>query len=95
MADITIQVEVVNGQLCHDSDLSELEGRRIVATLTPEMAGKSGSDGDFDLEPPDGMDVEKDLYFAMQTPSISLGKLKVNVTEGKPCIILSEELPDE
>lgn len=92
MSEITIHAEVVNGQLRHESNLSELEGCRVVATLTPEAAGNAG---DFDPDLPEGMDVEKNLHFPMRVPSMSLGKLKVHVTMGKPCIILPEELPDE
>jgi len=50
---------------------------------------------DFDPEPPEWLDVEKDLYFPMTVPSYPLGKVTLVVQRGEPNIILPEELPDE
>jgi hypothetical protein len=65
------------------------------ANGTPDKAGPHEPSADFDPEPPPWMDVENDVYFPMTVPSYSLGKVKLIVEKGKPCIILPEELPDE
>lgn len=105
MTQITIPAQVVNGHLQHERSLPEFEGQRVIATLTvvaedskngaSEKAPPQEPSAEFDPEPPPWLEVEHDLYFPMTVPSISLGKVKVNVEEGKPCIILPEELPDE
>ena len=41
------------------------------------------------------VEVEHDLYFPRTVPSVSMEIRKVVVEEGKPAIILPEELPDE
>ena len=50
---------------------------------------------DVDPEPPEWLDVENDVYFPMTRPEIRLGKKKIRVERGEPCIILPEELPDD
>ncbi len=105
MTQITIPAQVVNGHLQHDANLAELEGQRVMATLkvVPNASanGKNAKtppsepDADFDPEPPPWLVVEKDLYFPMTVPEISLGKVDIRIEEGTPCIILPEELPDE
>ncbi|MCI0681569.1 MAG: hypothetical protein L0Y71_05660 [Gemmataceae bacterium] len=107
MTPMTISAHVVNGHLQHEESLADLEGQRVLATLTvvstmrdngagaqpptPEKA----ADEDFDPEPPTWLDVEKDLYFPVKVPRIPLGKVDIRVREGKPSIILPKELPDE
>lgn len=105
MTQITIPAQVVNGHLQHERSLPEFEGQRVIATLTvvaedskngaSEKAPPQELSADFDPEPPPWLEVEHDLYFPMTAPSISLGIVKIKVEEGKPCIILPEELPDE
>ena len=63
--------------------------------LEPPPTETAVTDEEFDPEPPEWLQVEKDLYFPMTVPTISLGKVSIRVEEGKPCIILPEELPDE
>ena len=103
---ITIPAQVVNGHLQHERSLPEFKGQRVIATLTVVLAedSKNGASekaphresiADFDPEPPPWLEVEHDLYFPMTVPSISLEIMNVKVEEGKPCIILHEELPDE
>jgi hypothetical protein len=105
MTPITIPAQVVNGHLQHDQSLAELEGQRVIATLTVvpkpsangagEKAPPQETSPDFDPESPPWLEVEHDVYFPMTVPSIPLGKVKVKVEEGTPCIILPEELPDD
>ena len=75
-------------------------GRRAVlpthsANGTSEKTVPQEPSDDFDPEPPPWLEVENDVYFPMTVPSYSLGKVKLKVEKGKPCIILPEELPDE
>ena len=105
MTHMTIPAQVVNGHLQHERSLPELEGQRVIATLT--LVGVDSKNGvseksppqeeiaDFDPEPPPWLEVEKDLYFPMTVPEILLGKVKLKIEEGTPCIILPEELPDD
>jgi hypothetical protein len=103
MTQITIPAQVVNGHLQHEQSLPELEGQRVIATLTlvpTESAnGKKPAEtvenAEFDPEPPPWLEVENDVYFPMKRPARRLGKVKVRVVRGKPCIILPEELPDD
>lgn len=64
---------------------------KVPHTPTNEPTGAE----EFDPEPPEWLQVEKDLYFPMTVPEVSLGKVSIRVEEGKPCIILPEELPDD
>ena len=105
MTQITIPAQVVNGHLQHEQSLVEFEGQRVIATLRsvpehsangiPEKAALQEPSADFDPEPPPWLEVENDVYFPMTVPEILLGKVKLKVEAGKPCIILPEELPDE
>jgi hypothetical protein len=107
MREITIPGQIVNGHLQHARSLTELEGQHVIATLTvvptvPANAKEAAApkethpeEAEFDPDPPPWLEIEHDLYFPMTVPSISLGKVKVRVEEGKPCIILPEELPDD
>lgn len=107
MTSITIPAQVVNGHLQHEQNLAELEGQRVIATLTVVSRDNAnghngeikpqdlGGDTDSDPEPPPWLEVEKDLYFPMTVPAIPLGKVNIRVEQGKPSIILPEELPDE
>jgi hypothetical protein len=105
MTQISIPAQVVNGHLQHEQSLPQLEGQRVIATLTlapTESANgkepaerppeKAAADAEFDPEPPPWLEVENDVYFPVTVPSVRLGKVKIRVEEGKPCIILPEEL---
>jgi hypothetical protein len=104
---LTIHAQVVNGHLLPESSLAEIEGQRVVATLTvvPNDAESSEAplaslqrlqdNSDFDPEPPPWLQVEQDLHFPMTVPAISLGQVKIKAEMGKPSIILPAELPDE
>lgn len=108
MTQITISAQVVNGHLQHEKILAELEGQHVLATLTvaptENANGKHATDQPplapdpnvkFDPEPPPWLDVEHDVYFPMTVPVRLLGRVNIRVEEGRPCIILPEELPDE
>lgn len=106
MTQITIPAQVVNGHLQHEQSLSELEGQRVVATLTvvPKEATNQptngipsdvGGDADFDPEPPPWLEVENDVYFPMTVPERLLEIRTLIVERGTPSIILPEELPDD
>ncbi len=89
MSHMTISAQVLDGHLHHERLLTELEGRHVVAELTvmPDVS---------QIEPaaPPELELQRDLYFPIATPSIPLGKVTVHAAEGKPRIILAEELPD-
>ncbi len=106
MMQITVSAQVVNGHLQHEKNLAELEGKHVLATLA--VVPKEGANGasspvspkpeksaELDPEPPEWLEIEKDLYFPITVPSISLGNVKIRVERGEPCIILPEDLPDE
>lgn len=108
MSEVTIPGQIVNGHLQHERSLTELEGQQVIATLTvvPTVAGNGKEatapppethteEARFDPEPPPWLEIEHDLYFRVTRPAKRLGKVKVTVRRGKPCIILPEELPDD
>ena len=107
MTSITIPAHIVNGHLQHDQSLPELEGQRVIATLTvlPKDAanGKhvegvpqdANAEADFDPEPPPWLEIENDVYFPMTVPERLLEKRPLITERGTPSIILPEELPDE
>lgn len=103
MSQITIPAQVVNGHLQHDKSLTELEGQHVLATLTlvpngqpaPAPSQPSSDNVNFDPDPPEWLEIENDVYFPISVPSVPLGKLRVRVEKGKPCIILPEDLPNE
>jgi len=105
MTPLTIPAQIVNGQLQLDRTLSELEGQRVIVTVTSvtsdsqsgtiEKVAPPESTEDIDVEPPEWLQVENDVYFPMDVPSISLGKLKIIVSRGEPSGIVPEELPDD
>jgi hypothetical protein len=104
MQQFTIPAQVVNGHLHHDANLAELEGLRVIATLT--VVPKNADNGreeppqledapEFDPDPPTWLDVENDVYFPISVPD-KLLEMKPLITErGTPSIILPEELPDQ
>lgn len=81
------------------------EGARVnvIVRETPASANgqpavtppKPAENAEFDPEPPPWLEVENDVYFPINVPEISLGKVNIRVEKGEPCIILPEELPDD
>lgn len=108
MTQITISAQVVNGHLLHEQPLPELEGQRVLATLTvaPKATTKSGNltqqapaqlgqDANFDPEPPPWLEVENDVFFPMLPADRMLEKKELIVEQGTPSMVFPEELPDE
>jgi hypothetical protein len=101
----TFEARVVNGQLQHDQALDAFEGQQVRITLVaPASAPPNGQEKSLlngpeeppEVEPPEWLDVEKDVYVRMP------GKVEIleNVTlvdcgPGRPSLIFPEELPDE
>jgi hypothetical protein len=108
MTQITIPAQVVNGHLQHEQSLAQLEGQRVIATLTvvpaepangkdatEQIPAKAVGEAEFDPEPPPWLEVENDVYFPMTVPERLLEKKPLIIERGTPSIILPEELPDE
>jgi hypothetical protein len=95
----TFEAEVRNGQLHCEEPLEALEGQRVQVTVTvPEPAAQTanGQAQPVSEEPPEWLDVEKDIYVPMPFRGEILKD--VRIVEGgplEPCIIVPEELPDE
>jgi len=102
---ISIPATIVNGHLQHEQPLVELEGQRVIATLTvvakestdrPREPEKPPAvDAEFDPEPPAWLEVENDVYFPMTVPERLLEKRPLITERGTPNIVLPEDLPDE
>jgi hypothetical protein len=96
----TFDACVVNGQLQFQAPLDALEGQRVRVTLDvigdPTPQTPSEAPPSEDPEPPEGMDVEKDIYVKMPRKVEILKGVKV-VDKGpkQPSVILPEELPDD
>jgi hypothetical protein len=95
----TFSAQVVEGQLRYQEPLDAFEGQNVRVTVVGgpvAIEQPDGSNTEQEPEPPDWMDVEKDVYVKMP---LNLEILKdVRVIEagpGKPTIILPEDLPDE
>jgi hypothetical protein len=73
VATTTFDTCVVNGQLQHQAPLAAFEGRRVRVTLDEigEPAPRAQPEGTAsdESEPPEGMDVERDVYVKMPLPS--------------------------
>jgi hypothetical protein len=95
MTSITFESVVRNGQLTHGESLAPFEGKRVYVTVIAPQSPPSPSNGHED-EGAEGLDVEKDLYAPMKPQTQRRADMRiVNTQQGKPCIILPEELPDE
>lgn len=98
----TFTARIENGQLRYQEPLADLEGREVQVTLilngtpaTPTPAANEEQEPP-DPEPPEWLDVEKDIYVKMPLKSEIIENAVV--LEGgplQPCIILPEELPDD
>lgn len=99
----TFEATVSGGRLEHES-LRELEGARVHVQVTVERAElessaadpESAAPAEEELQPPEWLDVEVDLYVRMPVEEVILKDVKV-IDEGPapPCIILPEVLPDD
>lgn len=74
---------------------AEQPSKNSVAQTPKDNNPPTAADEDFDPEPPEWLQVEKDLYFPMTRPEENLGKMTIREERGEPCIILPEELPDD
>jgi hypothetical protein len=107
MTQITIPGQIVNGHLQHEKNLAKLEGQHMIAALTVvptesanrkqhmEPPEKAADNSEFDPEPPPWLEVEHDVYFLMTRPAKRLGKVRIRVQRGKPCIVMPEQLPND
>ena len=94
----TFDAEVVNGHLRFDEPLNEIEGQRVRVTLTIIPTGGQLLQDlpPTDVEPPEWLDVEKDVYVKMPfRGEILKDVVIVERGPGKPCTILPEPLPDD
>jgi hypothetical protein len=93
----TFDARVINGRLQYQAPLDALEGQqvRVMLDILAPQDSKSLPPPSSD-EPPEDMDVEKDVYVKMPFASEVL-KDAVVIEGGpmEPCIILPEELPDD
>ena|SRR5437867_3239822 len=95
----TFPARVTNGQLQYQEPLDAFEGQQVHVTLTAPDASVPFQEEAPEVsveEPPEEMDIEKDLYVPMPLPGETLSS--VRVIEGgslPPCIVIPEELPDE
>jgi hypothetical protein len=95
----TFQARVENGQLQHQEALHAFEGQQVQVTLVavaPPSETPNGAAGSTEPEPPEWLDVEKDIYVQMPRRVETL-KDVVIVDKGRrpPCIVVPEELPDD
>src|SRR5439155_25712436 len=97
MAIATFDARVINGRLQYQAPLDDLEGQqvRVMLDILAPQDSKPLPPPPSD-EPPEDMDVEKDVYVKMPFASEVL-KDAVVIEGGpmEPCIILPEELPDD
>jgi hypothetical protein len=94
MTTTTFEARVVNGQLQYRAPLDAFEGRQVRVTL--DVLGEPSPQEAPSDEPPEWLDVEKDVYIKMPRQVEILKDVKI-VEKGprQPRLILPEELPDE
>ena len=94
---------IVNGQLRYQEPLAELEGREVQITVVVNGVAPSslpttnGQQEPPDPEPPEWLDVEKDIYIPMPHNWVTLENVRI-IDLGRaepPQFILPEELPDD
>jgi hypothetical protein len=99
----TFAARIENGQLRFQEPLTELEGCEVQVTVVANgipadsSAPTNGQAEPPEPEPPEWLDVEKDIYIPMPYNWVTLENVKV-IDLGRaepPQFILPEELPDE
>lgn len=97
MVSKTFEGTVVGGQLAYNQPLHVFEGKKVlitvidpVATPTRELPAESTD------EPPDDLDVEKEIYNKMPRKVEMLkGVTIIDKGRRRPHVILPEELPND
>ena len=98
MSSATFEARVVNGQLQYQAPLDAFEGQQVRVTLdvikTPQS--KPEEIPPPPDEPPEWLDVEKDVYVKMPR-NVEILKDVTVIDKGprQPRLILPEELPDD
>ena len=90
----TFAARIANGQLQHDESLASLEGQQVRVTVVAQQA--NGPLPEAAEDPPNWLQVEKDVYVKMPFRGETL--TNVTVVDGgrlPPCLILPEQLPHE
>ena len=88
----SFDARIVNGQLVPADPLRALEGQQghVVVSVPPS------AELDALVEPPEEMDVEKDVYVRLALPSEMIANPIIAAgTELRPSLIFPEDLPDE
>lgn len=105
MVEKTLSARIVHGHLRHEESLSEFEGQEVLVTLTVvpgstttkngEQAASFDSPAEKEPEPPPWMAVEADVFAAMPVSSSTVAIREKRSEQGRPCIVLPEEMADE
>jgi hypothetical protein len=94
----TYEARIVNGRLEPGDWLKQFEGQRVRVTVAPvhEKAERSTNEATSEPEPPEDLDVEKDVYVKMPFRSeIVQDAVIVDGGSLQPCLIFPEEMPDD
>ncbi len=94
----TFETQVVNGRLQYQVPLDAFEGQHVRVTVDVVAAPQPKPNGQQppSEEPPEGMDVEKEIYVKMpRKVEILKGVKVVDLGPAQPRFILPEELPDD
>ena len=98
MAGATYEARIVNGQLEPGDWLKQFEGQKVQVTVHPveEKSEPLSDDAASEREPPEELDVEKDVYVKMPFKSEAMQDAVI-LEEGRlqPCLIFPQELPDD
>src|SRR4051794_8852430 len=96
MLTVTFEARVEQGRLCLPESLAAFEGQSVQVTVTARTPAAPAPDEEPDPEPPDWLDVERDVYVKMPLRGETLHD--VVVVEGgprQPTVILPELPIDE
>ena len=87
----SFDAQIVNGQLVPAEPLRPFEGRQVHVVVSVRALPVEEA-----TEPPEDMDVEKDVYVRLPLLSKAIGNpIIANEAKLKPCLILPEDLPDD
>lgn len=92
----TFEAQVVHGQLVPAEVLRPFEGQQVQVTVTPAPVPAADSQPKGEPDPPDDLDVEKDVYVPMPLRSEVIPNAVIK--DGaplEPCTFIPEDLPDE